>query len=222
MARIDLGDDDSADALADALKQLEAQQKRTAEQPEPTADEAAAKRRFEEEREAAREASRGEVADAVAEIRERQAVAEPAPSGGVLARVRLALILAAVAAFGAAAIITLRPEPLPPPALTAREAVRGFWSSLIEGHYEGATVFYPSLVDRYASRRQAALFLEQFVGSDPPMRVVRVGEPESLAGSGDVRVSWEVTRRSGRPWSGEFIVRDSGSGEVGCVIIHGT
>ncbi len=221
MARIDLGDDDSGDALSEALRQLKQQQEGAKPAPGAGEDEAEAKRRFERRRESARQESREQVQDAVAAIREQQVTAEPAPRAVGLGRVRWAIIVVAIVALSAAAIVALRPEPLPAPAATPRDAVRGFWSSLIEEHYEGATVFYPGLVDRYGSRKQAALFLKQIVGSDPPVRIARVGEAESLPGSYDLRVSWEVNRRSGRPWTGEFIVRDSGDDQTGYVILTG-
>jgi hypothetical protein len=221
MARIDLGDEDSPDTLADALRQLEQQQ---SDQPEPVPsdDEAGAKRRFEQEQEAGRQESRDQVQDAVTAIRQQQVSAEPTPtSREAPRRVRWVFILVAIAVLIAAAVIALRPTPLPGPALSARDAVRGFWSSLVEEHYEAATVFYPALVDKYASRKQAALFLQQFAGKDAPVRIGRIGEAEPLPDSDNVRVSWEVTRRSGRPWTGEFIVGNYGDREAGYVILYG-
>lgn len=224
MARIDLGDDDSHDDLADALRQLERAQQRRAKEKEPAAegaaaDQEAARRRAREEREAQREKSREEVEGAVEAIRERQ-VAERAARPAAPSRAPwIALGVLAVAAI-AAGLIFLRPEPLPPPAPTPRAAVEGFWEALAEGHYQGATVYYPALVERYGSRRQAALYLEQHFGDDPPTKVT-VGEAEELLDSGDLRVSYEVWRRSGRPRTGECIVRDSGSEETGYVILTG-
>ena len=73
MARIDLGDDDSDDALADALKQLQRQQGQEGEprEGEPREDEQGSRRRFEEQQEAEREKSREQIEGAVEAIRER-------------------------------------------------------------------------------------------------------------------------------------------------------
>jgi hypothetical protein len=120
----------------------------------------------------------------------------------------------------AAAVILVRPEPLPPPAATPQAAVKGFWETMAHGHYEGATVYYPALVDTYGSRRQAALHLREMFGDDPPVKV-SVGDPEELPESGDLRISYEVWRRSGRPRTGEFIVRQSDSAAAGYVIVYG-
>ncbi len=225
MARIDLGEDDSQDELAEALRQLERAQQRRPEQTEgpaaegPAAEEEAAKRQAQEEREAEHERSREEIEGAVEALRERQ-VAERAP--GRAAPSRAPWIALGVVVVGAitAGFILLRPKPLPPPAATPRAAVEGFWEAIAQGHYQGATVYYPALIDRYGSRRQAALYLEQHFGDDPPMKVT-VGEPEELPDSADLRVSYEVWRRSGRPRTGECIVRDSGSEETGYVILTG-
>ncbi len=118
------------------------------------------------------------------------------------------------------AAIALRPTPLPPAAVSAKEAVGQFWKAVADKHYEGATVFYPALVDKYGSRRQAGLYLAQKFGEDPPTKVT-VGEADPLPGTDDVRVSFEVWRRSGRPYTGEFVVRDTGSEKEGYVIVTG-
>jgi hypothetical protein len=222
MARIDLGGGDSKDELEEALRQLERQQKKPAgTQPSAPADTDAAKRRAQREREAEHKRARGDIQGAVEAIRERQeaeqraAVRVKGPRRWpwiVLGVVGLALIALAVMIF--------RSEPLPAPAMSAKEAVRGFWSSIANRRYEGATVFYPALVDYYGSRQQAALHLSQRFGEDPVTKV-NVGEAEALPESDDVRVSYEVWRRSGRPYKGEFVVRNSGSEEEGYVIVTG-
>jgi hypothetical protein len=225
MARIDLGGDDSQDDLAEALRQLEDQQQKRGAQAEPSAapedvsEEDAARRRAREEQDAERQKSRDEVQGAVEAIRERQVAERAAPRarGGPARWIARGAVGAALIA---AAVLLLRPEPLPPPAATPQEAVEGFWQSMVGGHYRGATVFYPALVDKYGSRRQAALHLEQMFGDDPPVKV-SVGDPEELPDSGDLRVTYEVWRRSGRPRTGELIVRHSGSSATGYVIIYG-
>jgi hypothetical protein len=80
-------------------------------------------------------------------------------------------------------------------------------------------VYYPGLVDKYGSRQQAAVYLRQNFEADPP-RNVTVGEAEPLPETEDLRVSYEVWRRSGRPRTGEFIVRHSES-TGGYVIVAG-
>lgn len=225
MARIDLGDDDAQDDLAEALRQLEDQQKKRGAQAEPSAapeeisEEDAARRRARQEQEAERQRSREEVQGAVEAIRERQVAERAAPRvrPGLARWIALGVIGAVLIA---AAAVFLRPEPLPPPATTPQEAVEGFWESMAQGHYQGATVYYPALVENYGSRRQAALHLKQMFGDDPPVKV-SVGDPEELPDSGDLRVTYEVWRRSGRPRTGEFIVRHSGSSATGYVIIYG-
>ena len=87
--------------------------------------------------------------------------------------------------------------------------MRGFWAALVEENYEAATVHYPALVDRYGSRKQAALHLRDMFGSNPPIQVSSVGEPEALPESDDLRLSYEVFLRNGRPRTGEFIVRQA-------------
>jgi hypothetical protein len=120
-------------------------------------------------------------------------------------------VLVGIAAVGliAAAVVRLRPKPLPPPAASAEAAVTGFWKALIAGDHEGATVYYPTLVDRYGSRKQAALMLGQYFGGNPPTSIYQVGEAEGVPDSDDLRVSYEVILRSTRPRRGECIVRYS-------------
>jgi len=219
MARIDLGDDDSDDALADALKQLQRQQ---GQEGEPREDEQGSRRRFEEQQEAEREKSREQVQGAVEAIRERQEAVERVPAA-VRAPSRLKWVAIGVlaAALVAAAVFLLRPQPLPPSASSPRAAVDCFWSCLIEENYHGATVYYPGLVDKYGSRKQAAMFLEQYFGEDPPVTLTKVGGPEEVPGSTDLRVSYEVWLRSRRPRTGEFIVRRAETLEGGYVIVTG-
>ena len=223
MARIDLGGDDSQDDLAEALRQLE-QQQRKAAQPEeaaekPPADVEAARRRARREREDEHKRSRQDIQGAVEAIRERQDAEKVVgrKKAGPARRIALGVVLVVIIAAG---IVFLRPEPLPPPAATPEGAVRGFWDAIAQQHYESATVFYPALVDRYGSRKQAALYLADRFDKDPVTKVT-VGEAAELPESEDLRVSYEVWRRSGRPTPGEFIVRDSGSEETGYVVITG-
>ena len=223
MARIDLGGDDSQDDLTEALRQLEQQQKKAAEPEEaadkPPADVEAARRRARREREAEHKRSRQDIQGAVEAIRERQD-AEKAVGRKKAAPARWIALGVVLVVIIAAGIVFLRPEPLPPPAATPEGAVRGFWDAIAQQHYESATVFYPALVDRYGSRKQAALYLADRFERDPVTKVT-VGEAAELPESEDLRVSYEVWRRSGRPTPGEFIVRDSGSEETGYVVITG-
>ncbi|MCJ7752090.1 MAG: hypothetical protein MUQ65_13510 [Armatimonadetes bacterium] len=223
MARIDLGGDDSQDDLAEALRQLEQQQEKAAEPEEaaekPPADVEAARGRARRERESEHKRSRQDIQGAVEAIRERQAAerAVGRKKAGPARWIALGVVLVVLIAAG---ILFLRPEPLPPPAATPEGAVRGFWDAIAQQNYPGATVFYPALVDRYGSRKQAALYLADRFEKDPVTKVT-VGEAAELPESEDLRVSYEVWRRSGRPTPGEFIVRDSGSEETGYVVITG-
>ena len=221
MGRMDLGGDDSQDELADALRQLEQQQR--SPESEPAREPGETREEFEERRKEEHRRTRDGVQEAVEEIRERREVAErrPRPGAGAGAVVRWVVIVTLAAVLIAAAVVKLRPTPLPEAADTAREAVEGFWSALIAGDYEGATVYYPTLVDRYASRKQAAMRLQEYFGDNPPVNIRSVGEPEELPDSTDLRVSYEVILRSGRPRTGEFIVAYSGQRKTGYVIITG-
>jgi hypothetical protein len=221
MARIDLDGDDSQDDLTEALRQLEQRQQGPSapEAEEPSGDEAG-KRRAERERKEEHRRSRQEIQGAVEAIRDRQvterATTEKRAAAGP---VRWIVVGAVAVAILVAGILFLRPEPLPDPAATPASAVQGFWESLSEENYEAATVYYPSLVDKYGSRQQAAVYLRQNFESDPP-RNVTVGEAEQLPDTEDLRVSFEVWRRSGRPRTGEFIVRHSAA-DGGYVIVAG-
>lgn len=224
--RIDLGDDDSQDSLEEAMKQLERQQRAAREKPRAEKEEAKeledddeAKRRFEAEREADHEQSREGIQDAIEQIgvERREALARrPARAPSPVKWIVIGLLLAGLIVVG---VIALRPVPLPDPAMTPQEAVRGFWDELIEGNYDGATVYYPFLVERYGSQRQAANHLASLFEKNPPVSISFIGEPEPLPDSGDIRVTYEVFLQNGRPRTGDFIIRDSGSEEVGYVII---
>jgi hypothetical protein len=228
--RIDLGDDDSDDSLKDAMRQLERQlgkQKEAApEEPgeaegeaAPTEDEAEAKRRFEEERRAGHRRSREDIQDALEAIgREQRAAAARRPRRAAAWVVWVVLGVVVVGGIVAAAV-RLRPEPLPPTAVTPEQAVEGFWRALIDGKYEAATVYYPGLVERYASRKQAALHLRDQFGQNPPIEITGLGEAEEIPDSGDLRVSYEVCLRNGWPRPGEFIVRRAAGAEAGYVIV---
>jgi hypothetical protein len=228
--RIDLGGDDSDDSLKDAMRQLERQlekqQDAAPEEPAeadggaaPTAEEAEAKRQFEEERKAGHRRSREDIQDALEAIgREQQAAAKRRPRRGVSPVVWVVLGVVVVGAIAAGAL-ALRPEPLPPMASTPEQAVRGFWQALIDGKYEAATVYYPGLLEKYASRKQAAFYLRDQFGENPPIDITSIGEAEELPDSGDLRVSYEVALRNGWPRPGEFIVRAAPGGEAGYVIV---
>jgi len=237
MARIDLDNGGSEDELADALRQLEKQQEKGAEVPRPEgrdggpsgvatpprskAEIEAARRRARREREEEHRRARGEIEGAVEAIRDRQIAEERAAVKKQGPRRWPWVVLGIVAvAVIVVAVLALRPEPLPPPAMSAEEAVQGFWDAIATGHYQGATVYYPALVDKYGSRKQAAVYLVEKFGEDPPTKVT-VGEAEPLPESDDVRVSYEVWRRSGRPYTGEFVVRNSGSEKADYVIVTG-
>jgi hypothetical protein len=197
--RIDRDGDGSRDELQEALRQLQRPRRPTAEKPTE------------------------EVKEAVRELAEQQrAAAERRPRPGRPARLTWAGIAFILIAVVVIAVILGRPEPPPPPATSAQEAVRGFWRSLIAGKYEAAA-FYCSreIVDKYGSRKQAGERLKEQFGSNPPVRVVKIGEPEQLPDSSDLRVTYEVYLRSGTPRSGDAIVTDSGDPKVGYVIRAG-
>jgi hypothetical protein len=209
--RIDLnGEDGGPDELQDAFRQLEEQQKAAAEKtPEKRPEEPKAK-------------PRPDIKDAVLRIKEQQEEAEREPEvspwPGIL---RWSIIGLGVATIVVAVAMLLWPTPMPAPALSPREAVRGFWSALIEENYEGATVFYPSMVDRYGSRKQAALRLREVFREDPPVRISSIGSAEAVPDSDDTRVGYEIFLRSGRPRTGEAIISGADLEESGYVIISG-
>jgi len=205
--RIDLnGEDGGPDELQDAFRQLEEQQKAAAEKPpeEPKAK------------------PRPDIKDAVLQIKEQQAAAEREPEVSPWPRIlRWSIIGIGVLTILVAVAMLLWPTPMPAPALSPREAVRGFWSALIEEDYEGATVFYPSMVDRYGSRKQAALRLQEVFHEDPPVRISSIGSAEAVPDSDDTRVGYEIFLRSGRPRTGEAIVSGADLEESGYIIISG-
>jgi hypothetical protein len=218
--RIDLGDENSEDGLDEALRQLEKQQ---ASEPAPREEPSEARQRLEEERREAYRKSRAEIEGAIEEIREEKAVSERPPRPAP-ARPRLvvwSLLGVAVLLAVGLTIIALRPEPLPPRAGSPTSAVRGFWSAVIEGKYEAATVHYPGLVAQYGGRKQAALRLEEWFKADPPVHIASVGEPQESPDSPDLRVSYQVYMRSGRPRSGEAIISEIRRPELAYVIISG-
>ena len=205
--RIDLnGEDGGPEDLQDAFRQLEKQQKEAAEKPpeEPKAK------------------PRPDIKDAVLQIKEQQKEAEREPEVSPWPRrLRWSIIGFGLVTVLVATAMLLWPTPMPAPALSPRGAVRGFWSALIEENYEGATVFYPSMVDRYGSRKQAALRLQEVFREDPPVRISSIGSAESVPESDDIRVSYEIFLRSGRPRTGEAIVSGADLEESGYVIITG-
>jgi len=205
--RIDLnGEDGGPDDLQDAFRQLEKQQKEAAEKPpeEPKAK------------------PRPDIKDAVLQIKEQREEAEREPEVSPWPRrLRWSIIGFGLVTVLVATAMLLWPTPMPAPALSPRGAVRGFWSALIEENYEGATVFYPSMVDRYGSRKQAALRLQEVFREDPPVRISSIGSAESVPESDDIRVSYEIFLRSGRPRTGEAIVSGADLEESGYVIITG-
>jgi len=232
--RIDLGDDDSQDSLADAMRQLEqdlaGQQKPAEAKPEepveaglpeegeeeagPSDQDSAAKREFEAAREAEHRKSREGIQDALEQIdRDQRETVDRGVRRKAPSPIKWVVTVVLLIGLIGAAVLTLRPEPLPPPAASPQDAVRGFWAALVEENYEAATVHYPALVDRYGSRKQAALHLRDMFGGNPPIQVSSVGEPEALPESDDLRLSYEVFLRNGRPRTGEFIVRRAASPE---------
>jgi hypothetical protein len=196
--RIDLGGDDSEGGLEEALRQLQ----RPRRQPEA-------------------EQPQQQLQEAVREIAEQQKVAPR--RGPSRAPAWLKWVVLAVIVIGAivAAVVFARPEPLPPPATSAKDAVVGFWKSVIAGNYQAATVYCPDLIRKYGSRRQAANWLSEQFSSNPPVRLGRVGEPEQLPDSTDTRVSYQVYLRSGTPRTGDAIVSDTGDRKTGYVITAG-
>jgi len=194
--RIDLDTNggDSNDDLEKALRQLQRTQKR---QPRSDADD--------------KQQTREEVQDAVRELAEQQKVAAEARKRAPRPVWLIPVLIGAVVLVAIIiAVITLKPEPLPPPATTAQGAVSGFWRSLIDGKYEAATVYCPSMIDKYGSRKQAAERLRETFGQNPPVRLSQVGDPEELPDSSDLRISYEIYLRSGTPRNGDAIVSGSG------------
>jgi len=229
--RHDLGDNGSDDSLGEAMRELERQleEREGAAQKQPSeeqgeagasAGDTDAKRRFEEEREAGRQQSRDDVQEALEAIgREQREAAARRPVRARAALVRWIVLAVVMVGAIVAGVVMMRPEPLPPPAASPKEAVESFWRALIVGKYEAATVYYPALVNRYGTRKQASHYLRDLFGENPPIEITALGEPEELPDSGDLRVSYEVCLRNGRPRTGEFIVRYTGGRATGYVIV---
>jgi hypothetical protein len=197
MSQRDKPGGDAYDELQDALRQLERQQRRAGEEPKE------------------------DVQAALREIAEQQREERRARPPSRLSRLKWPLLILAIAAFVAAAVIVFRPEPLPPPARSAPEAVRGFWTAMIAGHYEGATVYTPFIVSRYGSRKQAALYLERLFKENPPVVLRSVELTGNLPDSPELLVSFEVIRKSGRPLTGQAVVMESPDPKAGFVITGG-
>jgi len=203
--RIDLDGGDSHDELEEALRQLQRPQRRQRpSQPSDPSQPGPAPETQEEVQDAVRELAAQQKAAAAA-----QKTRAPRPVWLIPVIVAAVVVIVAVAALP-----MLRPEPLPPPAITAQGAVSGFWQCLIEGKYEAATVYCPSMVEKYGSRKQAAERLRETFGENPPVHLSKVGDPEQLPDSTDLRVSYEIYLRSGTPRSGDAIVASSGTAYV--------
>lgn len=197
--RIDIEGGDPQNEIEEALRQLTQRQR----PPEPD----------------------DELERAVQEVAEQQRAVgigrrpqAPSPWAARIAWVGIAVV---VVALIVAAVVLTRPEPLPPPAASAEEAVRGFWSSLIQGQYEGATVYFPSLVQTYGSRRQAAQRLRELFSANPPVNLRRVDPPEFQEDNNTYRVTYEVYMRSGLPKVGECTVAPPLNQASGYVIVTG-
>jgi len=186
------------DELQEALRDLARQQRRA---PSPTPGE--------------------EVAEAVERIAERQREERRRRPPSRWARAKWPAMGVATLALVVVCVIVLWPEPLPPAAESATEAVEGFWRAIIGGRYEAATVYCPSLVDRYGSRAQAARFLKGHFSSNPPTMVRNVTVSGTVPDSLDLIVDYEVIRRSGSPFSGQAVVTDTGDRKQGYVIVSG-
>jgi hypothetical protein len=162
---------------------------------------------------------------AVQEVAEHQRAVgvarRPKPPSPWAARIAWIGIAVVVIGLIVAAVLLTRPEPLPDPATNPEEAVRGFWNSIIEGHYEGATVFYPSLVQSYGSRRQAAQHLRELYAGNPPVNLRRVEQDPDQPDPNTYRVTYEVYMRSGLPKVGDCTVVPPATQTTGYVIITG-
>lgn len=193
--RFDLdADGDGQNEIADALRQLNRQQR-------------ARDRESELER-------------AVQEVAEQQKAAAPPPPTRRKSTspwgARLAWIGIAVVVIGLMATVWAlnRPEPPPPPAATAEEAVREFWNCLIQGEYEAATYYYPAMQTNYGSASQAAERLREVFQSNPPTFIRSIGEAEPIPDTTTFRVTYDVIKKSGQPQVGAFQVTDTGAGFV--------
>ena len=191
---------DSQDELQEALRELE-RQRRAAPKPIP------------------REA----VQDAIKEIAEqqREEKARGAKGPSRLATLKWPIIAVLTLAILVVCAIIFRPAPLPPPAESAAEAVEGFWKATAAGNYRAATVYYPSLVDRYGSPEQAGRFLKDHFQGNPPTVVRSVKVAGNVPDSLDLIVDYEVVLRSGKPQIGQAIVTDTQDPKRGYVILSG-
>jgi len=166
-----------------------------------------------------------ELKRAVQEVAEQQKAAAPVPPPGRRPTspwaARAAWIGIAVVALGliGAVFALMKPEPPPPTARTAEEAVRQFWTCLIEGRYEAAVHYYPAMQTRYGSTGQAAEQLREVFQQDPPTVIRLIEEAEPVPDSSALRVRYEVYKKSGQPRVGEFLV--TGSSTTGFIIITG-
>ena len=225
--RFDLGDGEGRDDLEEALRQL--QRGGRPGETTPKADSEATdekkraeeRRRFEEQQDSERREAREGIEDALTAIRERQVeAAQAAPRRPWLTAVKWSAFALISVALVVALVLALLPAPPPPPARSPEAAVRGFWESVISGDFEAATYYYPPMVDRYGSRRQAALSLESHFRSDPPV-AIEVDQPEPVPDSEELLVSYEVTNRSRRPRVGEAVVVYSEDEDTGYIVLSG-
>jgi hypothetical protein len=226
--RFDLDDGEGRDDLEEALRHL--QRGGRPGETTPKADSEAAeeekregeRRRFEEQQDSERREAREGIEDALTAIRARQVeAAKAAPRRPWLT----ALKWSAFALIGVALVVTLvralLPTPPPPPARSPEAAVQGFWESVISGDFEAAAYYYPPMVDRYGSRRQAALSLESYFKSDPPVAIASIGQAEPVPESEQLLVSYEVTNRSRRPRVGEAVVVYAEGEDTGYIVLYG-
>ena len=166
---------------------------------------------------------REEVADAVRRIAEeqREERARRARKPSPLAKAKWPAFIILSLAVVAACVVVLMPERLPPPAESATEAVEGFWKAIIAGKYRAATVYCPSLVDKYGSREQAARYLKQQFEANPPTVVRNVEVADTMPESPNLIVYYEVIRRTGSPITGQAVVLDTDDPKRGYVIVTG-
>ena len=191
---------DPQDELQEALRELE-RQRRAAPKPIP--------------REAVEDAVKA-IAEQQREERERGA---KGPSR--LAKLKWPIMGVLTLAILVVCAIIFWPKPLPPPAESPIEAVEGFWKAIAAGNYRAATVYCPSLVDRYGSPEQAGRFLKDHFQSNPPTVVRSVKVAGNVPDSSDLIVDYEVMLRSGQPQTGQAIVSDTQDPKRGYVIVSG-
>lgn len=226
--RFDLGDGEGTDDLEDALRQLQRRTQPAETTPkadsEATDEEkrAAERRRFEEQRDAERRESREGIEDALTAIRRQQAeAAKAAPRRPWLTAAKWSAFVLIGLALVLTLVLALLPAPPPPPARSPEGAVQGFWESVISGDFQAATYYYPPMVDRYGNRKQAALSLQSYFRSDPPVAISSIGQPEPVPDSEQFLVTYEVINRSRRPRVGEAVVVYSEGEETGYIVLSG-